>query len=160
MTQRENAGGSESVKADDVYTKTLYDFSELEIIKLLGWMHGECLSGRASDKEIRDFVLGIYRTRFMAAGYGKQLFLSQGGGLDEALELSDELSKHSPIAQMSFDARVQFSDVISNPFDIIKPEAEEMLKSGGLMANLVATGKPEIAQIIWRDAAKGVFHSL
>ncbi|MGO2241121.1 MAG: hypothetical protein ACTH5D_05120 [Halomonas sp.] len=160
MTQRENAGSSGSVNADDVYAKTLDDFRELEIIKFLGLMHGECLSGRVSDKEIREFVLGIYRTRFMAAGYGKQLFLSQGGGLDEALELSDGLSERSPIAQMSFDARVQFSDVVSDPFDIIKSEAEELFKAGGLMANLVAAGKPEIAQIIWRDGAKGVFPSL
>lgn len=160
-SEEDTAGSdrNESLNADEAYGKTLDDFRDLEIIKILGWMHGECLAGRASDSEIRDFVLGAYRTRYMAAGYGKQLFLSQGGGLDEALELSDELSDRSSIAQMSLDARFQFPNIAGDPFDVIKPEAKELFKAGGMMANLVITGKPEVAKIVWRDGAKGVFHS-
>ncbi len=145
------------MKLDDVYAKTQEDFRELGIIKVLGLMHGECLAGRASDSEIRDFVLGIYRTRFMMAGYGKQLFLSQGGELDEAIELSGMLSNQSPVAQMSLDARGQFSDVAGDPFDVVKPEAEELLKAGGLMANLMILGKVETALTVWQKGAKGVF---
>ncbi|HDZ46968.1 hypothetical protein LCGC14_0155430 [marine sediment metagenome] len=145
---------------DGAYTKTLDDFRELEITNLLGLMHGECLAGRASDSEIRDFVLGVYRTRFMIAGYGKQFFLCQGGEIDEAIELSDELSGRSPMAQMALDARVQFLDIAGDPFDVVKPEAEELFKAGGLMANLMALGKPEAARTVWRDGAKGVFYKL
>ncbi|GHC17058.1 hypothetical protein [Aidingimonas halophila] len=160
-SEEDTAGiaGNKPLSMDEAYGKTLDDFRELEIIKTLGWMHSECLAGRASDSEIRDFVLGIYRTRYMTAGYGKQLFLSQGGELDEAIELSDELSDCSPIAQMSLDAIFQFSNISGDPFDVIKPEAEELLKAGGMMVNLMITGKPEIAKIVWRDGAKGVFHS-
>lgn len=151
--------GNEGLSADKVYVKTMDDFRELEIIKILGWLHGECLAGRASDSEIRDFVMGAYRTRYMAAGYGKQLFLSQGGGLDETLELSDQISEYSPLAQISFDARLNFSDVSGDPFDVIRSETEDLFKAGGMMANLVITGKPEIAKIIWKDGVKGVFHT-
>lgn len=141
------------------YSKTLEDFRNLDVISLLGYLHGECLSGRASDREIGDFLMGINRTKFIAAGYGKQLMLREGCALDLANEVADEISNHSPIAQMSIDARLQFGDGRGDPFDTIKMEAESLFKAGGLMAELMLKGQSEFAKKIWMDGVKGVFHS-
>ena len=142
------------------YTKTLDDFRSLGVIRVLGQLHGECLSGMASDREIGDFLMGVYRARIIAAGYGKQLMLREGAALDLANKLADGISNFSPIAQMSIDARLQFGDGRGDPFDKIKMEADSLFKAGGLMAELVLKGQSEFAMKIWADGIKGVFHSL
>lgn len=143
-----------------IYIETLEVFSMLQITKNLAVMHQQAMSGKCSDADCNDLIMGAYRTLFLAAGLAKYKMAREMQDEEAGEKAANQILNDSALRNIVRLIRESISFTCDEPMYTVAKEAGLLFQAATMLDRMLRQKQFDKAFEVWRTCAKGSYAEL